>query len=499
MKARILSISLIIALICAVPVILHSQGDTVRFAISPFVVLTADAEKENAGSSASKEIESSLCKNKWFEMRTSDAIGSFLEKLALAQSGAGDVDAVTSMGKDLKIDYLTVGSVSKFGSHYEVDSRSVDINTWMIVHSAGCSAADLGGACNYINKDVEITLTRENLDERLAAVKDKPTLAVFRFNDANEFAQEIGYGGAFSEVLNSELGARNDLAVMERTHLKAVIDAKTLEMCGVVPNDDSDGYFAVRGIAYKFEGTIKLYPDVVCIGYQVLNTANSRRIYMGYAEVGSVKGLRPLARKLAREIDESINRKIGTVEIKTVPRGADVNIDGQPYGKTPSVTSLMGGAHTVKVSLGEYETVTKGINVVPGKVITETIALPQLSRTLLLAGLNEEQRKKWKSAIAKYEEFITKYGDANEVNEAYYRKGHVLLNYLNDYEGALKVFEALIARYPDSMTRAEAYFGIARAYKEMGKPEKVKETVQILRDKFPAEIATEEANAYFGM
>jgi len=49
------------------------------------------------------------------------------------------------------------------------------------------------------------------------------------------------------------------------------------------------------------------------------------------------------------------------------------------------------------------------------------------------------------------------------------------------------------------MTRAEAYFGVARAYKEMGNNAKVSEVVSILRSKFPNEIATEEANAFFGM
>ena len=492
----------LVVCLCAVAAavtIVYSQSETIRFAVSPFITLTLDAENEKDGVLASKQIESSLSSNKWFELRKSGEIESFLDKLSLAQSGVGDADAVAAEGKNLKIEYLTVGSVAKFGNDYELDSRSVDINTWMIVHSSGCSAADLDLACGFVNKDVEITLTKENLDEKLAALKDKPTLAVYKFIDSNDMAQEFGCGGAFSEILNSELGARNELGVMERTHLKSVIDAKNLEMCGVTVNDDSDGYFAVKGIAYKFEGTIKLFPGMICIGYQVINTANSRRIYVGYSEIATVKGIRPLARKIAREIDESINHKIGSVELATEPSEADITIDGQPYGKSPVVFSMPVGIHTVRASLAGYETVTKKLKIESGKVLTEKIKLGILSKQLFTEAFSAESRKQWNVALSKYEEFIKLYDDTEDANQAYYRKGHILLLYLNDKEGALKTFEALIQRYPDSMTRAEAYFGVARAYKEMGNNAKVSEVVSILRSKFPNEIATEEANAFFGM
>jgi TolA-binding protein len=110
-----------------------------------------------------------------------------------------------------------------------------------------------------------------------------------------------------------------------------------------------------------------------------------------------------------------------------------------------------------------------------------------------------EQKKDWKGAIAKYDEFISKYSDTSDVNQAYYRKGHIQLLYLGDKDGSLKTFEALIQRYPESMIRAEAYFGVARVYKELGNTEKMNETVKILREKFPNEIATEEAKSYFGL
>ena len=59
-------------------------------------------------------------------------------------------------------------------------------------------------------------------------------------------------------------------------------------------------------------------------------------------------------------------------------------------------------------------------------------------------------------------------------------------------------FESLVKRYPDSETRAEAYFGIARSYKSLNDTENLKKTLEILYQKFPNEIATEEAEYVFG-
>ena len=322
---------------------------------------------------------------------------------------------------------------------------------------------------------------------------------MYRIADSNDAAQDVGYGGVLAEILNSAFGALDGLAVMERTHLKAVIDAKALEMCGVIPNDDSDSYFAVRGIAYKFEGTVKVFPDIVCIGYQVVDTSNNRKIYMGYCETGSVKTTRQIVRKIAREVDDSINNKIGTVEVKTEPSDADIFIDDQSRGKSPVIVSMPGGVHKIRASCSGYETSEKQVTVVTSKVTPEKIVLKPLTMKIFQDAFSAEQKKDWKGALLKYDEFISKYGDTNDVNQAYYRKGHIQLLYLGDKEGSLKTFEALIQRYPETMIRAEANFGIARAYKEMGNTEKMNETVKLLQEKFPNEVATEEAKSYFGL
>lgn len=477
---------------------LFSDTEKTRFAVAPFINLTESSELENGGTIASATIQKELSEGKWFELRKSSDLENFIENLALAQAGVGNENQILSAGKQLQIRYLTVGSVAKFGSHYEVDARSVNIDTWGIVHSTGTAAMDLDSACSYINRDVEITLTKENLDEKEKNADKLPVIAVSRFNESNTDAITTGYGATLAEVLNSELGARPTVTAVERTHLKSVIDAKEMELCGVY-GAGTDKPFNERGIAYKVDGEIRTFPSSICIRYQVSSTSNGHIVYIGFAEIASVKGIRPVSKRIAREIDDAINNKIGTLQLKTNPPAADISIDGQPYGKSPVTVSLVKGNHAVKAMFPGYETSLTDINLEPARVTDKTIVLSQISTALYDQAVQFEQRKDWKGAIAKYDEFINKYATSDDVNKALYRKGHIMLLYMNNADGSLATFESLVKRYPDAETRAEAYFGIARSYKAMGKEDLLKTTLQILYQKFPDEIATEEARSYFKM
>jgi TolA-binding protein len=476
---------------------LFSDTEKVRFAVSPFIPLTQSAEDENAQNLASNTLEKAFMTGKWFNIQKSGDFDAFMQKCVLAQSGIGDEKVVTAEGKRLQIRYLTVGSVAKFGSHYEVDSRSVDIENWGIMHSSGCAAIDIDSACGYINKDVEITLTKENLDTKEKNAEKLPVISVEKFDEGNIAALEAGYGGTFAEVLNSELGARSNVEAIERTHLKSVIDAKQMEMCGVF-GPDSNTKMNQLGIQYNVDGVINVFPSSICIRYQVTATASKRKIYIGFAEIGSVKGIRPLSRKIAREIDDAINNKIGTLQLTTKPAGADIVIDGQPFGKAPVTVSLVKGEHSIRASYAGYETSEIKFPLEPARVTDKMITLAKISSALYDQAVSLEQKKNWTGAVAKYDEYINRYNTSDDINKAMYRKGHILLLYMNNAKGSLDTFESLVKRYPDAETRAEAYFGIARAYKAMNDTANLKQTLDILYQKFPNEIATEEARMYFG-
>jgi len=251
-------------------------------------------------------------------------------------------------------------------------------------------------------------------------------------------------------------------------------------------------------VQYRVDGEIKIFPSSICIRYKVNSTTEERTVYMGFSEIGSLNGIRPLARKIAQEIEDAINNKIGTLQIQTQPSSADIVIDGQPSGKSPLVVSLVKGEHSIRASFQGYESADISIVLEPARVTEKIIKLEKISTELYDQAVNLEQRKNWEGAVAKYDEYINRYNTSGDVNRAVYRKGHIQLLYLNDAEGALATFESLVKRYPDSETRAEAYFGMARSYKSLKDNENLKSILEILYQKYPNELATEEAGYVFG-
>lgn len=479
--------------------ILYSNNEVIKIAVSEFETLTADAERKKLGVESSKIIENGFAKLNRFEVRKTGAIKKYTDKLALSQLGLINPDSVKGMGKSLRINYLTVGSVASFGSQYEVDLRTVDIDKWEIVHSSGCTSFSIRSSLDYIISDISITFFKEDIEKRGKEYKDdgKSTISVYRFSDDNIMAQSTGYGGVFSEMLNSELGALNEVSVIERIYSKKLINEKSLEMAGVIENDNSDSYFLLRGVAYKLLGNFKVFKDLICINYSVVNTKSHMKVLMGHTEIASLKAMRPIARHIAKLIEDTLNNKIGSLKLISKPNNAELFIDGEPSGITPVIMSLKKGEHYIRVTLPGYETINKKINIMPNKMNVEVVKPERISRKLLMKAFAYEKRMDWEEAVEMYRQFIKKYNDTLDANQAYYRMGHIQQLYMKKYKEAIKTFQTLIDRYPDAMTRAEAYYGLAKTYNEMGNKKKSKEIVRILIEKYSDSFAAEEASKIF--
>jgi TolA-binding protein len=164
-----------------------------------------------------------------------------------------------------------------------------------------------------------------------------------------------------------------------------------------------------------------------------------------------------------------------------------------PSGTTPVTLSLAKGNHTVLAKLDGYESAEKKVLVSPRDVTAETISLVMLDTTLMQKAFQLEQQGKWKEACGAYDEFVSKFRNNQESNIALYRKGHVAMIYLRNYASAVETFNELIRRYPDAMTRAEAYYGLILAFKAMGNIEKARKNYSYLMEKYGETSAAERA------
>ncbi|MCP4136216.1 MAG: tetratricopeptide repeat protein [bacterium] len=488
-----LCISALLA-VCLTSGYLYTQDKKIRLAVSPFNdTITAAGESEAGGKRASAIIEKKFASIDRFHVREAGAIQGYINNLERVQAGIENPETLKGKSESLLVNYLTVGTISKFGGRYEIDARTVNIDDWTIVYSRGYSAKSLEGATSDISWYISEKFTRKYLTEREDDTLKKPTIAVFKFRDENNLAQKAGYSGAFAEIMNSELGSFNLITTVERTYAKALINEKALEMSGVIENDNSDDNYSIRGIEYKLVGNFRVFKGLICVNYVLYNTSGGRIVFMGSREIGSSGALRPVARGIANTIEDALNNRVGTIKITSTPAGADLYIDKQPMGKTPYLGSINKGKHDIKVSLYDYKTYTGSLNILPKQVNMENIKLEALSLKLFDEAQVLQMKGDWKGAIAAYQKFIEEYNDTAEANRAFYQKGHVQMMELKDYAGALATFRSLVKRYPDTMTRAQAYYAIVMVYKEMGNIPKAKKSLQYLLDKYGDTYAAEEA------
>ena len=492
MKAKSIFISALI--ITAAAGMLFTQEGKIRIAVAPFDdSVTSEGAGERCGPAAGDSVRKAFSAVDRFLVREPGAVQAYIDGLVRVQAGLADPDSVKGQSENLKIKYLTVGTVSKFEGFYEVDARTVNIDTWVIVHSNGSTAGSIAEAMGDIGWAIKNQFTGDYLANRDEDDSERPVLSVANFSDFNIPAQKKGYSGAFSEILNSQLGAFILISTVEGKYAKALYEEKILEMAGIAGNDDSSAGLNIKGIRYKLTGDIRVFSDLVCINYRLHDTSDGRIVFMGSKEIGSRKGLRPAAWSISNEIEDVLNNRIGALNVASTPASAEVYIDGGRAGTTPLVMSLTSGSHSLKLKLFGYKPHEETVSITSKHVTGKNIALKTVSLELMMRAMMLERQGKWNDAVGAYQQFIDEYGESYESNNALYRKGHVLLVNVKDYPKALAAFKALVDRYPDTMTRAEAYYGMIKTYMAMGEKQKVKETASYLIKNYPEAYATEEA------
>jgi len=471
-----------------------SPENKIRLAVIPFDdSITLAGENEKAAKNIAASMEGLLGNNERFYLRPANAIGNYIETLTKVQLGLANPDSIKDEGKKLLVNYLTVGSISKFGERYEVDARIVNINDWRIVHSYGATGSTTSGTIKSVGNSIEEKFTLNYLNKRLDDKIDRPTVSVYKFKEFNTRPELDGISGAFAEMLNSQMGEFMEVNTIELKFAKALVDEKQYEMAGVIENDNSNASYNNKGIQYKVSGDIRVFPDVICINYTIHNTSDSKVISISSIEVTSSAALRTAAWSAATEVEQEINSRVGAFKLSSKPAGAKVFIDEEPFGSTPATLYLDKGVHNLRLTLQDYETHEEKIEILPRKVNQVNVNLKTISLQLLEKAFSLESEGNCESAVKCYNDFIAKYDKTTMANQALYRKGHLELLKLKRPKDAMATFNTLLKSYPETMIRAEGYYGLALTYFAIGEIEKAKETVKFLLEKYRETSAAEEA------
>jgi tetratricopeptide (TPR) repeat protein len=466
MKKIILFLSILI------PFVLLSQNQTIRLAVVPFDdTLTVASELEKAGSQAASLMESALKGSDVFTLRERNAIQDYIAAMEKVQLGLANPESLKQDPASLKVDYLTVGTVSKLHGKYEVDARTVSIEDMIIMHSSGASAGSLPEAIGEIRWNIEKRLNQAYIDERNKEDESRPVITVFKFKDFGP----AGYGGTFAEILNSQIGVFASLSVVERKYSKSLVNEKVLEMAGVIENDNSGSSYSAKGIQYKVEGDIRVFGDMCTLNYKIISTGNDKVVHIGSMDITSAASLRLAAWRISNTVDDVLNNKAGSLNVKSVPNGVDVYIDGSFQGKTPLVLSITAGSRKIEAKLEGYSPYEETVDIKAKSVLSHTITMKAVSLKVFDTALAFERNKNWSGAVTAYGDIITAYRGTSAANQAAYRKGHIEMQYLKDYDAAMKTFTDLVNEYPDTFIRAEAYYGLLKVYEHKGNTQKAAE------------------------
>lgn len=491
MKKLICMICFVLVALC-----LYSQASKIRLAVSGFNdSITRETESLRSGNYLSAGLEKLYAAAAVFQVRESGAIQKYLDNLKSVQLGLTDDLLIKGKADSLLVDYLVFGTVSSIDGMYNVDARVVNIDSWKIVKSYGITSGNLDETVENIRFSLIDNFNQEFITDRESLMNDSPTVAVFMFKDENPAAMKTKFSTVFSEMLNSVLGSFQMINTIERTYTKTLIQEKVLEMVGVAENS-STSRRDVMDIQYRLTGGFRVFEDVITINYKLEKISTGQVVFIGTRDITSSSVLRRVCESISNTIEDVLANRIGTLKLDSDPQGADVFIDNEPMGKTPLLLPVAKGSHNLLIRMDGFETHRSAINIEPQSILDKSIKLAALSRKLLNDAYSLERKGDTEGAIRLYDEFIVKYGDATEVNEALYRKGHLLIS-LKRYGEAVSTFDSLVKKYPDALTRAEAYFGLAKSYYLMGDIERARATKSFLLERFGETYTAEEARRTF--
>lgn len=107
--------------------------------------------------------------------------------------------------------------------------------------------------------DAMKTLSRKIISsyQKLPEAKSRNNVAVLDFENKSMLATRYNLGVAFSEMMTQHMVRyRNDLNVIERSELGAILREKELKMTGIAGDEDASSYGEVLGADLLIVGSV---------------------------------------------------------------------------------------------------------------------------------------------------------------------------------------------------------------------------------------------------
>jgi len=282
------------------------------------------------------------------------------------------------------------------------------------------------------------------------------------------------------------------------------------------------GAIAVEGTVFRLEVAGERAEVEVLRGRITLLEPDRepRRIGIGEAAVlGPADGEPP-----GRSAEEEVRGVIGLlellaaehdarIEIRSLPAGAVVSLDGVALGATPLRAAIRPGHRDIALDLPGHAPVREILEVARGDLVsrvfdlapaaraeTAAIAAPRSALGPTAAELLAEAQalraaRDWQGAAAAYGAIVDSHGGSTEARSAAISAATIRLDHLGDPRGALRMFDGYLARHGAGALAQEAAWGRCRALRALGREAEELRALEAFVAAYPGALEADRARS----
>ena len=264
--------------------------------------------------------------------------------------------------------------------------------------------------------------------------------------------------------------------------------------------------------------------QVAAFADEALHVMGGQRLLIGTTEILAVDDH---TNQHAGQIQDLLqllgHSRYSAMEVRSIPEGAMVSLDGCPLGPTPLTAHVVAGLHKLELeaqqrvparefiqldegdrqsrtielmALADYEPETVAVQettaVAPALVIPDS----QLAAQLLQQAQAQRTQRAWSDAAATYRQLTDEYPQTPEARASWVSLGTLQLDQLGQPAEALNCFDTYLATIPGGSLAQEATFERARALRAMGDRSEEVAAWQLFLDRFPDALEAPLARQY---
>ncbi len=248
------------------------------------------------------------------------------------------------------------------------------------------------------------------------------------------------------------------------------------------------------------------------------------RFEIGSSEAVTLDGRLPRA-SLPEEDEDLLDRAAAfdildtasetSVDLRSVPSGAVVEVDGARLGTTPLVAAVRAGHRRLEVALAGHPPVREILSLAPGSAVTRYFDLqavlgdagagvvdeplsgsrttakqarPATAQELLIVAQDRRALRDFAGAATAYEELLRLHPSSDEARAAMVSLGQIKVDRLGDPGSALRHFDAYLGAGGKAPLRIEALLGRARSLRALGRVGEERETLKRFLAEYPGAI-----------